>query len=184
MSIPKIMKDIAHCVKIQCDNELEDEAIYNIFLARFASAIATKNILTFSCRHAEVKPLAYYGLNFIPSGGNKDKPFTIIQNMFNWLNKEYDLENDSLRRRYIEKCQLALPANKREDSKELPKINEKADKLPKLKAKINGATEQKIYQICECIARYKFGSLFIYDTEFINKFERANKIGNYDNVLS
>lgn len=178
MAVPKLMEEIAECVKVQCDNELDVYAIYNIFLARFASAIATKNILTNSCRHAEAKPLAYYGLNFLPSGGNKDKPFTILSNMFDWLDTIYDKKNQEIREKYISDNSVNLK------DKDLIALKEKANNLPKLKNKINGATEQKIYQICSNIAENHFGSVFFYDTEFVNKFEKANSNGNYDKTLS
>lgn len=184
MKLPEIMEEIVNCIKIQCDNELEVYPIYNMFLARFSSAIASKNILTDSSRHSEEKPLAYYSLNFLPSGGNKDKPFTIIKNLFRWLDIEYDNKNDELKERFINGCIKKLPDSKKEDVAALNKIKENAENLSKLKTRINGATSQKIYQICDLIRRSEFGSLFFFDTEFVNKFEKTNKNGNYDDTLA
>ena len=45
MKLPEIMEEIVNCIKIQCDNELEVYPIYNMFLARFSSAIASKNVV-------------------------------------------------------------------------------------------------------------------------------------------
>ena len=74
--VPKLVDDIAENIRIQCDNELDKLAIYNILLSKWSSVIATKNIMTDSCRHVKPCPLAYYGLNLLPSGGNKNKPLT------------------------------------------------------------------------------------------------------------
>lgn len=179
--IPTLMKEIGYSIKVQCDNKLNEYAIYNMFLSRFASAVASKNILTDSCRHSARKPLAYYGLNFLGSGGNKDKPFTIIKNLFSWLESEYYYANRKLKDDYI--AEKSKNIKKKDYDNELARIEEESNKLAILKTRINGATSQKIYQISKTISECQFGSLYFYDTEFINKFNKSYKSGNYDDTL-
>ena len=179
--VPKLVDDIAENIKIQCDNELDKLAIYNILLSKWSSVIASKNIMTDSCRHVKPCPLAYYGLNLLPSGGNKNKPLTAVEDIFKWIEGEYDSANEKNKQKYIEcaKEKLTNP----DDEKEIEKIEKRAENLLKLKSKTNGATAQKIYAICEQIAKSEFGSLFIYDTEFIKKFEAKINGKSLDDTL-
>lgn len=179
--VPKIVDDIANNIKIQCDNELDKLAIYNILLAKWSSVIATKNIMTNSCRHVQPCPLAYYGVNLLPSGGNKNKPLTAVESIFKWIENEYDNQNERNKQKYIECAKEKLGAEVTD--KEIEKIERKAESLLKLKSKTNGATAQKIYAICEQIAKSEFGSLFIYDTEFIKKFEMKISGKSLDDTL-
>ena len=172
--VPEIVDAIADSVKIQCDNELDKLAIYNIFMARFASVVGSKNIMTDSVKNIAPFPVAYYGLNLLASGGNKNKPFKAIHKMFSWIDTEYELKNESVKNDTMRKLINKLPADKQNDDKEIMRIENKCSNLPKLKSRLNGATSQKIYAICEQIAHSNFGSVFVYDTEFIKKFE--NKI--------
>lgn len=167
--VPDLVDEIAENIKIQCDNELDKLAIYNLLLAKWCSVIASKNIMTDSCRHVQPCPLAYYGLNLLPSGGNKNKPLTAVEGIFKWIENEYDEQNEKNKQRYIEQAKEKLGDNV--DSKDIEKIEKKAENLLKLKSKTNSATGQKLYAICEQIVKCEFGSLFIYDTEFIKKFE-------------
>ena len=179
--VPELVDKIAQNIKIQCDNELDKLAIYNILLSKWSSVIASKNIMTDSCRHVKPCPLAYYGLNLLPSGGNKNKPLTAVEDIFKWIEGEYDSANEKNKQKYIEcaKEKLANP----DDEKEIEKIEKRAENLLKLKSKTNGATAQKIYAICEQIAKSEFGSLFIYDTEFIKKFEAKINGKSLDDTL-
>lgn len=179
--VPKLVDDIAEIIKIQCDNELEKLAIYNLLLAKWSSVLASKNIMTDSCRHTQPYPLAYYGLNLLPSGGNKNKPLTAVESIFKWIDNEYDAQNEKNKQKYIECAVEKLGENP--DSKEVEKIQKKAENLQKLKSKTNGATEQKLYAICEQIVKSEFGSLFIYDTEFIKKFEAKISGKSLDDTL-
>ena len=179
--VPKLVDDIAENIRIQCDNELDKLAIYNILLSKWSSVLASKNIITDSCRHVQPCPLAYYGLNLLPSGGNKNKPLTAVESIFKWVENEYDAQNEKNKQKYIEcaKEKLANP----DDEKEIEKIEKRAENLLKLKSKTNGATAQKLYAICEQIAKSEFGSLFIYDTEFIKKFEARMNGKSLDDTL-
>lgn len=179
--VPKLVDDIAENIRIQCDNELEKLAIYNILLSKWCSVIATKNIMTDSCRHVQPCPLAYYGLNLLPSGGNKNKPLTAVEGIFKWVENEYDKQNERIKQKYIE-CAKEKSGEDISD-KEIERIEKHADGLLKLKPKTNGATAQKIYAICEQIAKSEFGSLFIYDTEFIKKFEAKISGKSLDDTL-
>ena len=179
--VPQLVDDIAENIRIQCDNELDKLAIYNILLSKWSSVIATKNIMTDSCRHVQPCPIAYYGLNLLPSGGNKNKPLTAVENIFKWIEDEYDNANERNKRKYIDCAKEKL--NNPNDEKEIEKIEKKAENLLKLKSKTNGATAQKIYAICEQIAKSEFGSLFIYDTEFIKKFEAKISGKSLDDTL-
>ena len=181
MIVPKLVDDIAENIRIQCDNELDKLAIYNILLSKWSSVIASKNIMTDSCRHIQPCPLAYYGLNLLPSGGNKNKPLTAVEGIFKWIENEYEGKNEQIREKYI-KCAKEKLTNP-DDEKEIDKIEKRADGLLKLKSKTNGATAQKIYAICEQIAKSEFGSLFIYDTEFIKKFEAKISGKSLDDTL-
>ena len=179
--VPKLVDDIAENIRIQCDNELDKLAIYNILLSKWSSVLASKNIITDSCRHVQPCPLAYYGLNLLPSGGNKNKPLTAVEGIFKWIENEYDVQNEKNKQKYIE-CAKEKLANSN-DEKEIEKIEKRAENLLKLKSKTNGATAQKIYAICEQIAKSEFGSLFIYDTEFIKKFEARMNGKSLDDTL-
>lgn len=179
--VPKLVDDIAEIIKIQCDNELEKLAIYNLLLAKWSSVLASKNIMTDSCRHTQPFPLAYYGLNLLPSGGNKNKPLTAVESIFKWIDIEYENQNEKNKQKYIE-CAKEKLGNKLDD-KEIEKIEKKAENLLKLKSKTNGATGQKLYAICEQIVKSEFGSLFIYDTEFIKKFEAKISGKSLDDTL-
>ena len=164
--VPDLVDSIAENIKILCDNKLEKLAIYNILLARWSSVLATKNFMTNSCRHIKPFPLAYYGLNLLPSGGNKNKPLTAVEGIFKWIEQEYEEANERAKQKYIE-----IASDGIDDEKEIEKIKKRAEQLPKLKSKVNSATSQKLYSICETIAKSGYGSLFIYDTEFVKKFE-------------
>ena len=164
--VPAIVDKIAENIKILCDNKLDKLAIYNILLARWASVLAAKNFMTNSCRHVKPFPLAYYGLNLLPSGGNKNKPLAVVENIFKWIELEYEAANERAKQKYIE-----IASDGVEDAKEIERIKKHAEQLPKLKSKINSATSQKLYNICDTIVKSDYGSLFIYDTEFVKKFE-------------
>jgi hypothetical protein len=179
--VPKLVDDIAENIKIQCDNELDKLAIYNILLSKWSSVIATKNIMTDSCRHIQPCPLAYYGLNLLPSGGNKNKPLTAVETIFKWIDNEYEVQNENNKKKYIECAKEKL--NDTNNEKEIEKIEKRAENLLKLKSKTNSATAQKIYAICENIVKSNFGSLFIYDTEFIKKFEAKINGKSLDDTL-
>ena len=179
--VPEIVDNIADIIKIQCDNELDKLAIYNLLLAKWSSVLATKNIMTDSCRHTQPFPLAYYGLNLLPSGGNKNKPLTAVESIFKWIDIEYEHQNEKNKQKYIE-CAKEKLGDKLDD-KEAEKIEKKAEGLLKLKSKTNGATGQKLYAICEQIVKSEFGSLFIYDTEFIKKFEAKISGKSLDDTL-
>lgn len=177
--VPDLMDKIADSIQILCDNELDKMAIYNIFLARFSSVIGSKNILTNSCRHVKPYPLAYYGVNLLASGGNKNKPLTAINKIFNWIDSEYEAKNQEIKEKKLNKLlakNAELPEKKQ---KTVDELEHKADNFLKLKSMVNGANMQKIYAICEQIAKSEYGSLFFYETEFIKKFE--NKITNKTN---
>ena len=179
--VPALVDDIAENIRIQCDNELDKLAIYNILLSKWCSVIATKNIMTDSCRHVQPCPLAYYGVNLLPSGGNKNKPLMAVEGIFKWIENEYDTKNEEIKQKYIE-CAKEKAGEDITD-KELEKIEKRAENLLKLKSKTNGATAQKLYAICEQIAKSEFGSLFIYDTEFIKKFEAKISGKSLDDTL-
>ena len=98
----ELLKDIVYTIKVMCDNELEEDAILNMFFAKFGSVVACKNILTDSSRHVKPLPVAYYALNFLPSGGNKTKPYKIISGFYDWLNEEYKTKNELNKISYIE----------------------------------------------------------------------------------
>lgn len=164
--VPELVDSIAETIGTLCDNTLDKLAIYNILLAKWSSALASKNFLTDSCRHAHPFPLAYYGLNLLPSGGNKNKPLTLIEDVFKWIDFEYDAANERAKRKYIESA-----CENTDNEKEIERIKKQAEMLPKLKSKVNSATSQKLYSICERIAKSGYGALFIYDTEFVKKFE-------------
>lgn len=167
--VPALVDKIAENIRVRCDNELDKLAIYNLLLSKWSSVLASKNFLTNSCRHIKVCPLAYYGLNLLPSGGNKNKPLMAVEEIFKWIEAEYESANERNKQKYIE-----VACEKTQDVKEIEKIKKHAEQLPKLKSKVNSATSQKLYSICETIAKSGYGALFIYDTEFVKKF--ANKI--------
>lgn len=177
--VPDLIDKISDSIQILCDNELDKMAIYNIFLARFSSVIGSKNILTDSCRHIKPYPLAYYGVNLLASGGNKNKPLTAINKIFDWIDTEYNTKNQSIKDNNFNNLLVKnqeLPTKKRES---IEQLEQKADSFLKLKSMVNGANMQKIYAICEQINKMGYGSLFFYETEFIKKFE--NKITNKTN---
>ena len=177
--VPALMEEIAESIQVLCDNQLDKMAIYNIFLARFSSVIGSKNVLTNSCRHIKPYPLAYYGVNLLASGGNKNKPLTAINKIFTWIDNEYEEKNKEIKEKILKNLiskNSKLPEKKQ---KSIEDLEQKADNFLKLKSMVNGANMQKIYAICEQISKSDFGSLFFYETEFIKKFE--NKINNKTN---
>ena len=165
-----------------CDNELHPDAILNMFFSKFASVMACKNILTNSSRHVRPLPLAYYSLNLLPSGGSKTKPYKIINGFYNWLNDIYREKNEINKINYIEEKTLGL--NGREKDKKTRELEKEVDNLFCVNQNINGATSQRLYLLCSAIKYMSFGSLFFYDTEFLEKFEKLGQKNNYDNVLS
>ena len=181
--VPPLLDDIANHVCMICNNKILKEAVYNMFLSRFASAIATKNILTDSVMHVKPLPLAYYGLNFASSGGGKNKPFMALGDLFTWLTDEYFTINERNKENFINKMKNRLSAEDFGNKKILKDIQQKADKLVKVKPSVNGSTAQKIYLIAEQIALNRYGSIFFYDTEFIKKFKEKKQRGNFDKTL-
>lgn len=165
-----------------CDNELDEDAILNMFFAKFGSVMACKNILTNSSRHVKPFPIAYYALNFLPSGGNKTKPYKIINGFYNWLDEEYKNKNKINKINYIEEKLYNLDDKVKKTK--LKETEREADNIFCIEQNTNGATSQRVYLTATAIKYMKFGSLFFYDTEFLEKFERLNQKGNYDNVLS
>lgn len=177
--VPDLIDEIAESIKILCDNQLDKMAIYNIFLARFSSVVGSKNILTNSCRHVKPYPIAYYGLNLLSSGGNKNKPLTAINKIFSWIDNEYEEKNNEIKEKILNSLISKNSKLSEKKQKSRDELEQKANDFLKLKSMVNGANMQKIYAICEQIVKSDFGSLFFYETEFIKKFE--NKINNKTN---
>ena len=178
----KLIDVIVYTVKTMCDNELDEDAILNMFFAKFGSVAACKNILTDSSRHVKPLPIAYYALNFLPSGGNKTKPYKIINGFYNWLNEEYKNKNELNKVSYIEE-KLHNLDDKIKKIK-IKEIEKEAENIFCIEQNTNGATSQRLYLATQAIKYMGFGSLFFYDTEFLEKFEKLNQKGNYDNVLN
>lgn len=180
--VNSLTDDIVYTVSTLCDNELGKDAILNMFFAKFGSVAACKNILTDSSRHVRPLPIAYYALNFLPSGGNKTKPYKIINGFYNWLNEEYKNKNELNKISYIEEKLHNLDDKVKKIK--IKEIEKEADNIFCIEQNTNGATSQRLYLTTQAIKYMKFGSLFFYDTEFLEKFEKLNQKGNYDNVLN
>jgi hypothetical protein len=178
----ELLKDIVYTIKIMCDNELEEDAILNMFFAKFGSVVACKDILTDSSRHVKPLPIAYYALNFLPSGGNKTKPYKIISGFYDWLNEEYKNKNELNKISYIEEKLFNL--DEKAKKTKLKELEKETENIFCIGQNTNGATAQRLYLTAQAIKYMGFGSLFFYDTEFLEKFEKLNQKGNYDNVLN
>lgn len=180
--VPPLLKDISNHICTLCDNKIKAESVYNMFLSKFASAIATKNILTDSVKHIKPCPLAYYGLNFAASGDGKNTPFIALKELFNWLEDEYEKYNQIIKEKYITEQKKKLPIEDLDNKKILKEIDMESERLIKIKTSINGCTSQKMYLIAEQIAQSGYGSLFFYNTEFLKQYKEAKK-GGYDKTL-
>lgn len=181
--VPPLLKDISNHICILCDNKIKREAVYNMFLSKFASAIATKNILTDSVKHIKPMPLAYYGLNFASSGDGKNTPFMALKDLFQWLEIEYDNYNKIIKEKYIQNEKNRLAPEDVGNKKIIKAIEDEAKLLTKIKTSINGCTPQKMYNIAEQIAQSGYGSLFFYNTEFLKQYKESCGKNNYDKTL-
>lgn len=172
--LPEILNDITQYVNILSGNTLEKQAILNVFMAKFCSVIASKQIMTSSIRHQELLPLSYYGLNLMPSGTGKNVVLSIVNNLFDWYDNILKHKNEQIANEEIQKIEAAY-SSKKSNSKQKDLCN-----IFQFDNCINGASAPELYRIACKIDEYQFGSLFFCDTEFFKKFEKTNV---YDNVI-
>ena len=69
-----MLDSIVENIKILCDNKVDNLAALNCLQANLAYIFSIKDIKFKSIQNVvTAKPLAYYCLNFVPSGGVKNK---------------------------------------------------------------------------------------------------------------
>ena len=172
MNLPSILSEIVNNIIVSLDKNIEEEAIVNVFMAKFCSIMASKQIMTDSIMHIETVPLQYYALNLLPSGMSKNISKTIVDQLFEWHKENCKSAN------------LAYFTKQQERINEIHKdvrSREKAYKeIMEYTPELNGASSQAIYEVAQWILENNFGSLYFFNTEFARMF--ASK-SDYNNIL-
>ena len=170
--LPDLLKEIVDNIKIVIDQPIEEEAIINVFMAKFCSVMASKQITTNSNLHIEPVPLQYYALNLLPSGMGKNKLKSAIDKLFEWHKANCQNANNWYTDREKERIdKLYKDAKSREKAyKEIFEYN----------YELNGASAQEVYEVSKWIINNNFGSLFFFNTEFAKMFTEKT---DYNNIL-
>lgn len=171
--LPDLLREIVDNIKIALDQEIEDEAIINTFMAKFCSIMASKQILTDSILHDEPIPLQYYAINLLPSGMGKNRSKTLVDQLFEWYEWDCKSANIDYKNKEIEHINTLY--------KDI-KSREKAYKeIFEYTPELNGASAQAIYEVASWIVNNMFGSLYFFNTEFAKMFTEKQ---DYNNFLS
>lgn len=170
--LPDLLKKIVDNIKITIDQPIEEEAIINVFMAKFCSVMACKQITTNSNLHIEPVPLQYYALNLLPSGMGKNKLKSAVDQLFEW----HKLNCQSANNWFIDREKERIDKIYKDT-----KSREKAYKeIPEYSYELNGASSQEVYEISKWIINNNFGSLFFFNTEFAKMFTDKT---DYNNIL-
>jgi len=176
--INNIINNIANELKVLADNAISNDAIINVLNAKFTHLFSFKGITFNSINNLKkAYPLAYYGLNFVGSGGDKNKTLSEINyTLLPFFKDEYIKINEKYKEQKLiefkkdNEFKLLTPTEiKKQQIKEEYIINN----LSRLKHIINKTTPAKLYKNAEVIKIMKYGSIFIQNTEFAQLFETA-----------
>jgi len=170
------IEKIAENVKIRYDNKIEILAIMNVLHALLNNIFAFKNITFESCEnYSSPKPLAYYGWNFLPSGGIKTALIRDLQGyLFNWF---FDEVNEFNKNRYNDMRELhegiLVDLTPKEQKEKKIEFSREEKNFIAFKSVLKETSQAKLYNYCKIIEETKKGSLFFLDTEAGKTFEKA-----------
>lgn len=193
----EIIERITKNLKIVLDNKIEEQAIENIFYAKFCHALQLKNIKFTSINNLRNSAyLSYYAINFINSGGAKNTTLDNIDNcLLSFVEDEEKKIKNQIKELIVQDEKELLLKNK-DYNDECKKIENKYKKVEVVNFLTNGGTLASVYADGAIINDYNKGALFAEITEFADYFtssvdnpkssnnEFLNMLNNlYDSVL-
>lgn len=175
-----MLNEIVENVKILCDNKVDNLAALNVLQAHLTYIFSIKDIKFKSIQnYNKAMPMAYYCLNFVPSGGVKNLlRNTIDYNIVSPVVDDYLKTYNNKRVEQLE-CQQVIELQgisdkvearrkRQEQEQELKKVKEH-----KLLKTLTNATQASLYQTLSIINEEEYGSTLIYNSEFAEFYEDA-----------
>jgi len=168
--IPQLIQESVKTLKEMTDN-VEELALLNILNAKIAHLVSLKSVSFKQYNNSVPRTLAYYGMNFMNSGANKDFAVDCINNYFlpfveEWLKKnveEYKIQ--------YEQEQSLTRTGKREEQK----IQEEINRMRVVNLELMNPNYTGLYEEARQMHNIQCGSLFI----------RIGELGDYlDNIVS
>lgn len=175
-----MLNEIVENIKILCDNKVDNLAALNALQANLAYIFSIKDIKFKSIQNVvTAKPLAYYCLNFVPSGGIKNKLEDEIKaNIVLPIAGQFIKRYNDKRIQELECKQIAdlagvtdkveLRRKKQEQEQEYKKVVGNP-----LKITFGNATQASMYETFKIIKDVGYGSSMIYNPEFALFYEDA-----------
>ena len=175
-----MLDSIVENIKILCDNKVDNLAALNCLQANLAYIFSIKDIKFKSIQNVvTAKPLAYYCLNFVPSGGVKNKLEDEIKNNIvlpvagQFIKQYNDKRLEELKCKQIMDLQgisdkVEMRRKKQEQESEYKKVKDNP-----LKITFANATQASIYNTLKIIKDMGYGSSMIYNPEFALFYEDA-----------
>ena len=102
MNIPTILEQSLDFLKIMTNNNVDDLALLNALNAKFSQLVSSKNVGFKQYSNSNKQILSYYGINFMPSGRQKDYTISCINDhLLNFLEIEYTTQINNHKDQFI-----------------------------------------------------------------------------------
>ena len=175
-----MLNNIVENIKILCDNKVDDLSAMNLLQANLTYIFSIKDIKFKSIQNVvSAKPLAYYCLNFVPSGGAKNKlEDEIKSNIVVPVVDDYIKQYNNKRLEELE-CKQIMELQGIDDKVEARRKRQEQEaekervKNNPLKITFGNATQASIYNTLKIIKDMGYGSSMIYNPEFALYYEDA-----------
>ena len=163
MSTPEIIKESLQFLKIMTDNNIDEVALLNVLNAKFTQLVSLKNIGFKQFNNTNKKTLSYYGINFMPSGRQKDYTVSCINDyLLPFIKDKYNERIENYKKEYKdEQYYLRRSESKKEAAKINAEIEEELKRIRPANLEIEDGNMFGLYEEAKQIKRINFGSLFI-----------------------
>lgn len=170
-----ILNRISKNLKVVLDNKIEEEALINMFLAKFCHLVQLKNVTFTSIKNLKIPRIpSYYSIIFICSGGKKDLAISHIDDcLLSFRDGEEEKISNKIRKLVIEKEIEKINKNDKNYNFKVEAIEKECANKIYYNPHINSGTPAAVYDDAKTIHDYKLGALFAQITEFGDYFRAS-----------